>query len=245
MFIIIVRGVRAMRNSEAHRYSIACRRWYLWLDLQGKLRRRLESSKHLPHLPENLEFLSKRAEGAKRCALRSSGCSWMGIVMKRPREVLNRRESTSAPTPTRRHDLPANDPTYRMISARQGSRTLPEPFERAVERERYGTDGDRSDEGRREKRILADSHVAGCRFAGCFLGDTPCPDNTHTSKDKPVLIDVRLGAFAIRELRERARSRGNADAQLDRRGAARSGAVLRSRDAFSKTGKRTRTLGNS
>jgi len=25
-----------------------------------------------------------------------------------------------------------------------------------------------------------------------FPGDTPCPDNTHTTKDNPVLIDVRL-----------------------------------------------------
>lgn len=35
---------------------------------------------------------------------------------------------------------------------------------------------------------------AGC---SCFPGDTPCPDNTHTSKDNPVLIDVRPSAFAI------------------------------------------------
>lgn len=45
--------------------------------------------------------------------------------------------------------------------------------------------------------LAADSHIADCRFASSFPGDTPCPDNTHTSKDNPVLIDVRPDAFAI------------------------------------------------
>lgn len=83
---------------------------------------------------------------------------------------------------------------------RRGSRTLRTGLSssrsREPERDRTRRDCGEKREREADSSWRLDSHVASCRFAGCFLGDTPCPDNTHTSKDKPVLIDVRPGAAA-------------------------------------------------
>jgi len=48
-----------------------------------------------------------------------------------------------------------------------------------------------------------------------FPGDTPCPDNTHTTKDNPVLIDVRLGGFATTAARH-ARTQARPSATIPR-----------------------------
>lgn len=101
------------------------------------------------------------------------------------------RESTS-PLPTET----IHDPCYRNTARtyRFASRTF---RARTSESERDGSNGvgEEWSEIGKDPSWQADSHVARCRFAACFPGDTPCPDNTHTNKDKPVLIDVRPADF--------------------------------------------------